>query len=997
MGQDFIQCYENILEYVTLGEEAIKVSDEKKAVIVIGLTRVGKSTLTQFIANETNPLFVSCAGIICQLIDDSGDGGNSVVSKTFVPNTVEDESTNGVLTPFYDMPGFDDTRNISVEIANSFFIQKVINNIEQVKIVVVAKHASFSSTETTFKTLMTFLIKFAKDPTKFGNSIVIISNFGSYADEDAAHFYNMREYMLAYNESMYGAESSHPDPQERETATAWIRCFLDASDDEPDNLRRAAVFRSPGSRLNGKSIRNDSVYQEDSVRMKQLIWNETLFTPINSSDIGFTLSTEAELFLERATRESDTIIRNHLNGFALRIKAHLEGFIQQMKTAPSKEGMKRLQSHFTTLLNVCFWACNSTIASGPRECVNQIENQLSELAAEMDDMIFTDINKTSNYLQFAYENIGKETEYSMEDWIMSMQGLWYDTNTYFNSNTLEVASKVLNSLENFANDVHNFSLIEFEKLVNNQDQGFLQSLNNTVSELLKMEVFRNCSEENPSSSYLSCFKEIVEKTKLLRELTSNNLDIDLQPSVIFLELACSEVELCLGSANWVDSLVSLKKRVVGSLEEQEIPQNTFNVLLTQLTDAAVKVKSEILHDVPNFVSIADLLNHLLFAKDATEEIARSLESYNSSDSLGGYADLVASAYRKLHNNSVEGVILDRIYVLERLKIFSWFGPVWTIFHRDSLTLPILLEWRVSEFQFQLFNNLGATNVQVGDLGDVHRWRLENPNLQSSNFDQFWDSFESIGVDTVRTFREFRQDIKGHISNNEYSRRWLNELLDYTLKRDQSSCPTVDSSRVVKFERKYMTLRFIYDCLKTYSVKPNIIVALAENTFFFDASFENPGISNKYKIFVMSRNFDYTRGQRIDLNGTDGEHPNQKPAKPTTPSANGIAGRKGNDGKEGADFIGVYLTAIGQPSKLDITSQGGRGGDGQDGGDGADSEDTPGPNLGWHNGQDLGNGQCAAWDDYRILVNCPPKIYFSTFPREQLSIAFLLYLGKSVPK
>lgn len=968
MGDDFIQCYENILEYVTLGESAINISDEKKAVIVIGLTRVGKSTFTQFIANETNPLFVSCAGIICQLIDDSGDGSNSVVSKTFVPNTVEDGNTNGVVTPFYDMPGFDDTRNISVEIANSFFIQKVINNIEQVKIIVVAKHASFSSTETTFKTLMTFLIKFAKDPAKFKDSIVIISNFGSYADEDAGHFYNMREYMVAYNESMYGSESSHPDPQERATATAWINCFLDAPEEEPELLKRAAVFRTPGSRLNGKSIRDDSVYQEDSVKMKQLLWNETLFTQISSNDIGFTLSIEAELFLERATRESDTIIRNNLNEFAIRTKAYLKEFINRMKVSPEKEEMTKLHTHINTLHELYFPDCNNFPDSRPRECMNQIETCFSTLVTEMDDSIFNDINKTTNYLQFANETIRKEREYNMEDWVNGVFSIWYDIDLYFNNTALEIANGVVNATSNLANEAHSSIVVEFEKLASGQVHGNLEMLNNTVSELLKITHFLDCSE-NISNSPVSCFEEIIEKTKFIRELTSNNLETDLLQSVMFLDLACSELKLCFGMETWVVSLTSLNNRVVASLEEQKVPQFVSTILRTQLTDAALNLKSGILFDVPNWGDIADLVKYLLDAKNKAEDITRLLEQYDTRESLHGYAELAANAYRDIFNASVAGVFLDGIYVLERLKIFPWYSPDWINYHLNSLTRPVLLEWRNAEFQSLLFMNLGAPNIQTDDVVNLHKWRSDNPNLHAANFDQFWDKFDGLAIEAIRTFSIYREDIKTHISRNEYSGKWLNELLDYTLKRDQLTCPTVQSG-VVIFERKFMTLRFIYDCLKTYTIKPNKVVVLAESTFFFDANFDNLGISNKYKIFVISRNFDYTRGERINLNGKDGEPPNTKPATPSTPGANGIPGAKGNDGKEGADFIGVYLVDIGNSSKVDITCQGGKGGNGQAGGNGADSRDTTGPSLPWQRGWILDNGQCAAWISGQMRVSGP---------------------------
>lgn len=156
----------------------------KDIVIVIGPSGVGKSTLTQFVANETNKLRAECnQWQECWIIDDSGTIGEDLISKTFLPNLVLHTSTN---TPFYDMPGFNDNRNESMEIANAFFMQQILNDAETVKILVLARHSSFhNSARLDFPNLLMNLVDLIKSPAKFRGSMAIVATMApSYQSHD---------------------------------------------------------------------------------------------------------------------------------------------------------------------------------------------------------------------------------------------------------------------------------------------------------------------------------------------------------------------------------------------------------------------------------------------------------------------------------------------------------------------------------------------------------------------------------------------------------------------------------------------------------------------------------------------------------------------------------------------------------------------------------------------------------------------------------------------
>ncbi|CAG7826325.1 unnamed protein product, partial [Allacma fusca] len=78
---------------------------------------------------------------------------------------------------FYDLPGFADTRNASVEIANAWFMKRVADNSERVKLLFIVNYGSVLSgtTRTGFKTFLQQAAKLVKTPAKFKSAISLVA------------------------------------------------------------------------------------------------------------------------------------------------------------------------------------------------------------------------------------------------------------------------------------------------------------------------------------------------------------------------------------------------------------------------------------------------------------------------------------------------------------------------------------------------------------------------------------------------------------------------------------------------------------------------------------------------------------------------------------------------------------------------------------------------------------------------------------------------------
>lgn len=111
-----------------------------QAIIVVGDTGVGKSTIMNFLAG--NRLLVKSEGLKVKLITEGASIlkiGHEKYSETSIPTRVYIEDL-----AFYDCPGFRDNKGEEYEISNSFFVQKLLDIYQKVKIVLMIDESHIS-------------------------------------------------------------------------------------------------------------------------------------------------------------------------------------------------------------------------------------------------------------------------------------------------------------------------------------------------------------------------------------------------------------------------------------------------------------------------------------------------------------------------------------------------------------------------------------------------------------------------------------------------------------------------------------------------------------------------------------------------------------------------------------------------------------------------------------------------------------------------------------
>lgn len=127
-------CLDELKTLIRIGIESMPIdNDTNQAVLVIGDTGVGKSTIMACLSGQE--LIVKYNGMKAT-IDNSVQSqikiGHNKYSETSIPTKVVIDNM-----AFYDCPGFKDNKGEEFEISNSFFVQRLLDIYEKVKIILI--------------------------------------------------------------------------------------------------------------------------------------------------------------------------------------------------------------------------------------------------------------------------------------------------------------------------------------------------------------------------------------------------------------------------------------------------------------------------------------------------------------------------------------------------------------------------------------------------------------------------------------------------------------------------------------------------------------------------------------------------------------------------------------------------------------------------------------------------------------------------------------------
>lgn len=293
-----IEEIEKTFKLLESGERVFNLTFEEFA-LVLGISGSGKSSFLQWIAGDDNKLISKQEGIAEYTIDDGNRriGGSSTQSKTLYPELVIDEATNSA---FYDCPGFKDTRDTSHDIAATYFIKKLTDHAEKVKIVLVVDkhHVTTGADRHGFMELLEHVTKFLIDVNKFKGSIALIvskvdnkteKKNGSYVlVPDEIVIENIANFLRKIRDeikTLLGSPKVEAD--KKIFYLKAIKIIDEMLFEKNGKLARIGIFRKPDE---PGPLSEISILYDGKIKSREVVIQNINYVNVDKNDFGYSLS-----------------------------------------------------------------------------------------------------------------------------------------------------------------------------------------------------------------------------------------------------------------------------------------------------------------------------------------------------------------------------------------------------------------------------------------------------------------------------------------------------------------------------------------------------------------------------------------------------------------------------------------------------------------------------------------------------------------------------------
>lgn len=289
---------EETIEFLEEGYKSLNLTQNPDIVVVLGNTGAGKTTFTHFIAADNDQLVSVKANddpystdyIIEDNLNKISNRNETTISKTIVPELVTDEE--GIA--WYDSPGFSDTRNTTVEIAATFFINQVIDHGKRIKMVFVVNYASVTTglDRTDFDNLVRYSVNLIRNVSNYKLSIaLVVTKVEAYPphSEEPLPQWVIAQRTGTYIENYRQGLMENVDEEETARAINFLDLLLNK--DVTGNYTQIGVFFRPDKEGPLSEI---PLLQKNRVETRQMLQNNLNYSEIIPNDFGYTLSAKAQ-------------------------------------------------------------------------------------------------------------------------------------------------------------------------------------------------------------------------------------------------------------------------------------------------------------------------------------------------------------------------------------------------------------------------------------------------------------------------------------------------------------------------------------------------------------------------------------------------------------------------------------------------------------------------------------------------------------------------------
>lgn len=414
--EDYVGLYQKnevdeILDFLKRGERSLQIDSNYDDIILLtGNTGTGKSTLGRFVAGNLSDLESIGEGPYRIKYKDEGIIGNSTtVSQTIYPERIIDETD----VAFYDCPGYDDTRNSSVEITTTYLMKKVVDNAKSLKIILVANYDSVlqGGSRGDFVTLIEHTRRFLKNITSYEDSIALIAtkvnnvyvkvNKNLVLRSDAEMIKGIVAFLSEYLDRL----KSETESDFNIYARALVEILLKSADNGK-TYEKIGIFRQPDE---AGPLDQIELMVEGREKARDLIINRITYGVKNASEIGYTISEASRLKLIEFATGFNTEITKKVQEVGREIEEHFGDEEKRMGNLVALAN--RYQNAYYSISNIT----ENVNLNGP-QYINHLIDTVSELRVPVSPEYFAKISSYLHHINFLQEFTIDFLPISTNDW-----------------------------------------------------------------------------------------------------------------------------------------------------------------------------------------------------------------------------------------------------------------------------------------------------------------------------------------------------------------------------------------------------------------------------------------------------------------------------------------------------------------------------------------------------------------------------------------------------
>lgn len=416
---DDTNIVEDTMRLLKAGESVLELREDIRDVtLLLGKTGTGKSTLTLFLTANLTDLTSEKKGSV-HVINYKHDGyiGNSsTTSQTIYPALHIDEYN----LPYYDCPGWDDTRNTSIEIAATYFVKRVIEHAKSVKILLVVNGHSVtpSQSKTELGSMVEDAQAFLKDFERYKDSIAMVvtkvqfvvdfagvpaipSMPGFLISPDNVMIQNIATFLSDYKKELL------TNTDEKSRRSVQLMDILTTTPDNGETFPKIAIFRSP---LMPGPLSENQWFIDERAALRQAIINNTVYTPRRSEDFGFTLSSKSKLRILGMVEHINSMIVKQLEKLSTTIEQQINEVVdKQEDIAEISDYFEKTAKHFASFENA------SAISTLPA-FIERISQACVASQIDVPSNFWTELDKQERYLTFLQEMSDKPVKLNPLAW-----------------------------------------------------------------------------------------------------------------------------------------------------------------------------------------------------------------------------------------------------------------------------------------------------------------------------------------------------------------------------------------------------------------------------------------------------------------------------------------------------------------------------------------------------------------------------------------------------